>query len=47
MGDVILGLPSQKPSFDALLALLRQAGLDARSVVRTDLNMLEISAASK
>jgi len=36
-GDVVLGLPAPKPSYDALLALLRQAGLDARSEVRADL----------
>jgi hypothetical protein len=46
-GDVILGLPAPKPSYDALLALLRQAGLDARSEVRAGLKMLEITVASK
>jgi hypothetical protein len=46
-GDVILNLPSQKPSFDTLVTLLQQAGLDARSVIRTDLKMLEITVTSK
>lgn len=46
-GDVILGLPAQKPSYEALVALLRQAGLDARSEVRSDLKILEISVTSK
>jgi hypothetical protein len=46
-GDVILGLPSQKPSFDTLRTLLRQVGLDVRAEVRADLKMLEISVASK
>jgi hypothetical protein len=46
-GEVILGLPSRKPSYDALAASLRQAGLDARAEVRPGLPVLEISVASK
>lgn len=46
-GDVILGLPAPKPSYDVLLVLLRQAGLDARAEVRADLKILEISVTSK
>jgi hypothetical protein len=46
-GDVVLNLPCQKPSFDALIALLRQAGLDSRSEIRAGLQMLEVTVTSK
>jgi hypothetical protein len=46
-GDVTLALPSPKPSYDALLAALRRAGLDARTELRPGLPSLEIAVASK
>jgi hypothetical protein len=45
--EVILAVPGTKPSYEALLRCLRQAGMEARGETRPGLQLLEISVAEK